>query len=139
MHGGLGQVLGSVSILYGVLTTQGGALVVVQGLLTTATTALSAAINTLLGPVGLAVVAKACKVIVIWAQCNGYKGSSISVSGNGISNVVSADNCTKHSFGEWGSLHCAGFGCNIPKGTTVTVNGSGNLDATRSINVRYFE
>lgn len=57
MHGGLGQALGSVSILYGVLTTQGGALVVVQGLLTTATTALSAAVNTLLGPVGLAVIA----------------------------------------------------------------------------------
>lgn len=57
MHGGLGQALGSVSILYGVLTTQGGALVVVQGLLTTAATALSAAVNTLLGPVGLAVIA----------------------------------------------------------------------------------
>lgn len=57
MHGGLGQVLGSVSILYGVLTTQGGALVVVQGLLTTATTMLSAAVNTLLGPVGLVVIA----------------------------------------------------------------------------------
>lgn len=57
MHGGLGQVLGSVSILYGVLTTQGGALVVVQGLLATATTMLSAAVNTLLGPVGLVVIA----------------------------------------------------------------------------------
>lgn len=56
MHGGLGQVLGSVLILYGMLTTQGGALVVVEGLLTTVTATLSAAVHTLLGPVGLAVV-----------------------------------------------------------------------------------
>ena len=57
MHGGLGKALGTASILYGVLTTQGGALVVVQGLLTAATSALSVAFNTLLGPVGLVVLA----------------------------------------------------------------------------------
>lgn len=82
---------------------------------------------------------KACRVLVVWATRNGYKGSKISVTGNGMTNVVSADNCTNQSFGDWGPLYCAGFGYNIPQGTNVTISGSGNINEGCTIEVRYFE
>ena len=83
---------------------------------------------------------KASRVILIHATANGYKGSNVTVGGEGIANILSADNCTEHSFGNWGTLHCAGYGYNIPQGRWISLGGNG-ADSNNApwIEVWYFE
>lgn len=85
------------------------------------------------------VTTKACRVLVVDANCNGFKGASNWVQGDGMVNITSADQCTEHSFGNWGKIVCSGYGINIPQGRTISIGGHFGSGDDPYINVRYFE